>query len=472
MAKSIVFDKWDAVRRETSEEVWELKDWIKTFALIIVLLTACSQEPDKSENGLLYIGTLHELQHADVRTNWVDAFQHQHPGIDVEFLSVIGAGQLNYRDPGQIDGAAKIDELLGGTNPPDIVALGYDDFKEAIEQNLLAPLNPMMNGSRLTEDMIEPAIVDSLRGPDGQLYGLAPVIRSSALVYNKDLFDRAQIDYPTDGMTWNEVFELAERMTFDNGENKVHGFTFSEEYGYPEFEEILSWYAAGSGLAMHDEQGQTMAVNNGEWRALFERILSLTANGIYPVEAPETAFRENPFLSGDAAMTVMRDAELYEFIQLQNDAASQEGFEPFQWDIVTVPVHEHTRDQGAGISIEPIFAISGNARNPEIARNFLEFIHSDQWVSMNVNPNQLLTFDHASDAMDASYNKDTFFQLRPVEQPLIRSGSFSRNPYVSDVERLGGRLFTQMYMGMMTVDEMLAKWEAEGNLLLQEINGR
>lgn len=45
------------------------------------------------------------------------------------------------------------------------------------------------------------------------------------LYYNKDLFDKFGIDTPRDGMTWDEVFALAQTMTRSEGDEVFRGFS-------------------------------------------------------------------------------------------------------------------------------------------------------------------------------------------------------------------------------------------------------
>src|SRR5690606_36937033 len=53
---------------------------------------------------------------------------------------------------------------------------------------------------------------------DGKLVSLPLSIQVSVLFYNKDIFDRFAVDYPRDGMTWEEVKDLAKDLTkFDEG---------------------------------------------------------------------------------------------------------------------------------------------------------------------------------------------------------------------------------------------------------------
>ncbi|MFC3772444.1 ABC transporter substrate-binding protein [Paenibacillus sp. GCM10012303] len=61
---------------------------------------------------------------------------------------------------------------------------------------------------------------------DGKLYGLpVPPFFPNVLYYNKDLFDKFGVDYPRDGMTWDEVYELAKKLTRTEGGTTYRGFS-------------------------------------------------------------------------------------------------------------------------------------------------------------------------------------------------------------------------------------------------------
>lgn len=54
---------------------------------------------------------------------------------------------------------------------------------------------------------------------------MAPSISTRALFYNKDLFDRYGVPYPTNAMTWDDVLALAKRFpTKGEGEGRIYGF--------------------------------------------------------------------------------------------------------------------------------------------------------------------------------------------------------------------------------------------------------
>src|SRR5690606_32032237 len=48
---------------------------------------------------------------------------------------------------------------------------------------------------------------------DGGIYGLPLTTGAMVFLYNKDVFDRFGVDYPTDDMSWDDVYDLAKRLT-------------------------------------------------------------------------------------------------------------------------------------------------------------------------------------------------------------------------------------------------------------------
>lgn len=66
----------------------------------------------------------------------------------------------------------------------------------------------------------------------GALYGLpVPPFFPQVLYYNVDLFDQRGVAHPTDGMTWDDVYDLAKRMTYTDGDTQVRGFSFNAMSG-------------------------------------------------------------------------------------------------------------------------------------------------------------------------------------------------------------------------------------------------
>lgn len=103
---------------------------------------------------------------------------------------------------------------------PDIMMASVTDY--LIEIDLLLDLYPLIEKFGFDLGRLEPGIMDYLKNMshEGELNGL-PLIRPEyALVYNPDIFDLFGVSYPRDGMTWEEVIDLAREVT--NQINDVH----------------------------------------------------------------------------------------------------------------------------------------------------------------------------------------------------------------------------------------------------------
>jgi multiple sugar transport system substrate-binding protein len=87
------------------------------------------------------------------------------------------------------------------------------------ENNLQSDLSDLIKKYNYDLSAFEPSVLDHMRLlGDGKLYGLPNAVASTALFYNKSLFNKFGVPYPTNGMTWDEVYDLAKRMTrTDNG---------------------------------------------------------------------------------------------------------------------------------------------------------------------------------------------------------------------------------------------------------------
>jgi multiple sugar transport system substrate-binding protein len=124
---------------------------------------------------------------------------------------------------------ATINDMIATGNIPDIIrtdvptlvsgyldlGLGYD-LSKLVQQN-------KYDLKRFNSVFVD-EIVDVSR--NGSLYGLpVPPYFPQALYYNKDLFDKFGVAYPKNGMTWDELYELAKKVTRVDGGVVYRGFS-------------------------------------------------------------------------------------------------------------------------------------------------------------------------------------------------------------------------------------------------------
>ena len=61
----------------------------------------------------------------------------------------------------------------------------------------------------------------------GRTYGVPMQLNVSAIFYNKDVFDKARIPYPKGELTWDELIDLAKRLTVRDERGRVVCYGFS-----------------------------------------------------------------------------------------------------------------------------------------------------------------------------------------------------------------------------------------------------
>ena len=134
-----------------------------------------------------------------------EAFEAANPGIKIEYVDV--ASQ---------DYAVKTTTMLEGGDKSDVYMIKeIDNLINWQAQGFAAPLDTA------DYDMSGFAGTEANYAVDGVQYAIPFRSDFWVLFYNKDLFDAAGVEYPTNDMTWDQYAELAKKMT--NPEKEIYG---------------------------------------------------------------------------------------------------------------------------------------------------------------------------------------------------------------------------------------------------------
>lgn len=120
-------------------------------------------------------------------------------------------------------------ELVAAGNVPDLIRTdvptlysGYLDFDLGVD------LKPYVEKYKYDLSRFNPVFMNEIvdAGRTGAIYGLpVPPYFPQALYYNKGIFDKFGVPYPKDGMTWDQVYELAQKLTRVDGGTVYRGFS-------------------------------------------------------------------------------------------------------------------------------------------------------------------------------------------------------------------------------------------------------
>ncbi len=120
--------------------------------------------------------------------------------------------------------------VAGGAGP-DIVWYHSDWLLGYVEQNLLMDLTPFIKKDNYDTSDFFPSALKSLT-VDGKLYGLPDYAQPTMIGYNKDMFDAAGLEYPKKDWNWDDMLQLARKLTIRDGSGKGKQFGFMGFFGF------------------------------------------------------------------------------------------------------------------------------------------------------------------------------------------------------------------------------------------------
>lgn len=260
---------------------------------------------------------------------------------------------------------SKITELLTVGTPIDIIGRASGGFAaEVMDNQLQYDMSEYIKQYNIDLTEFEPQLVNFIRTiSDGGMYGLPGGAAINLIIfYNKDVFDRFGVDYPTDGMTWPEFMDLAARMTRHEDGQQVYGFTGNTAV-------MLNWNQLGIGVA--DSATNKPTINTNErWRTLFQTLFgNTTLNTAYQSGGRKFTGGLTRLINGDTAM----------FMFNANTAVINEALqtEQIEWDMIALPTFPEARNAGSPMN-STIFGMTSITRDREAAMDVIHYLVSDE----------------------------------------------------------------------------------------------
>ncbi|UED83529.1 ABC transporter substrate-binding protein [Streptomyces profundus] len=244
---------------------------VATGLVLAVTATACGDSGDdggaEGEGaGKIVFWDNNGGARTDIWNEIIDAFEDEHPDIEVEYVGVPIA-----------DVQAKYDAAIqGGSGLPDVGGVSTSYLANLVAQGALDPLDERLAESGLADELA-PNMLESVRSTVGggdELFSVPTSANQGVLWYRTDLFDEAGLEPPT---TWDNFFTAAETLT-DRGNN---AFGFTLRGGEGSIAHALDMMYAQSGIDSFWDGDQTTVNDPANVEAL-ERYAAL-----YGVATPE-----------------------------------------------------------------------------------------------------------------------------------------------------------------------------------------
>jgi multiple sugar transport system substrate-binding protein len=259
--------------------------------------------------------------------------------------------------------ADNLNQLVTAGQTFDILISSIDlTAKFLIPMGLQNDIGDLIKQTKYDLNKLEPSAVESQKlMANGSIYGL-PVYNSTAvLYYNKDLFDKFGVAYPKNGMTWDDLYDLARKMTRTEGGVQYKGLTIDMIHTLTVDALSTPWVDIKTYKSQLAEESFIRAFKN------LVRFFQIPGN-----ELPGSAYGQGKQL--DAFIKDKTSAMLLGM----NNVALNKIQDNVNWDVVQLPYY--TDKIGTGPQPYPTyFYISSNSQHRNAAFQVLDYVTSDEY---------------------------------------------------------------------------------------------
>ena len=265
-------------------------------------------------------------------------FEKQNPNIKVELQTI-----------GYDDYFTQLQGKVVGGNAADVFELNYENFVAYASQGALYDVSSLLGDT----SGFNKTALDAFNY-QGKQYGVPNSFSNCVMFYNKALFDKAGIDYPTDDWTWEDV-ETASRKIMALGDN-IWGF-----YRPWSFFEFFKG-AAQNGGSLMSADGKAFTVNTPENIEAAELMAGWQLDShIMPTAAEMAGMGDwDLFKSGRLGMLV---TGIWAFADFTENCE-------FPWDIVVEPGNT----QKATHFFSNTYVVASTCEHPEEAAKLATFL--------------------------------------------------------------------------------------------------
>lgn len=337
-------------------KVWSLRSL--GVLLLIPIVSACAssgsnkgdpsgkQVPVNNEPVTVKIGVhMGLLNDNDFKRYFIDPVKLKFPHITIERINTAEKGST-------------LNELVASNSIPDMVINYPYNLTDLTKLGIDLNMDELIKKHKVDLNRISPEYLESVKIVNGFNYytGLPMSNNTFALFYNKDLFDRFGVPYPKDGMSWDEVREVAVKLTRSDSGVQYYGL----------FPDNVYRGAYQASLPFVDLKNNKSVFQTEEWKNVFQLWYSL-----YKMPGAEIMPKElntvNGFKTGQIAMFSGYSGQLPDLLSLKG----------FNWDVVTYPYNKAAPGVGQRVD-SPMMSITNTSKSKDAAMQIISVILSDE----------------------------------------------------------------------------------------------
>lgn len=377
-----------------------------------------------------------------------DAYEAANPNVTIEMTDL---GSTDYM-------TVLATELSGSGSDFDVVTIkDVPGYATLVSKNTLEPLDSYISEAGI--DLAQYGGVDKQVTVDGSLYELPFRNDFWVVFYNKDLFDAAGVDYPTNDMTFDEYDALARQLTDTTFGSQVYGAHYH------------TWRSAVQLFGVLDGKHTILDGEYDFFKPYYEMVLNQEKDQVcrnYADLSAEGLHYSAAFSGGDVAMMNMGSWFISTMIA-SLESGEYDSSLCGNWGIVKYP-HAEGVEAGSTLGTITGLAVTSVSEQKDAAFDFVEWVSGAEGAKVMAETGNFpaLMNDEVSGIISGL---EGFPTDDASKEALTVSNLYLEVPYAENVSAINDILDTYHKSIMnqeITIDEGIAAMNEEVGKILAE----
>jgi multiple sugar transport system substrate-binding protein len=379
----------------------------------------------------------------------IDAFNNSQKEIHVSYSEMPSGG----------DNVLKMTTMLMSGDQYDVFGQSQTEhLYQRVKNGLVYPLDDLLVKGGYDYEKLFSKSIRETETFDGKIYGVPYALNRYEILYNKSIFDKAGVPYPTDDWTWDELREIAKKVSSGEGANKI--------YGWGEAQIASPDWTLMASLELGIDALYKSATESNWDHPVFLRALEFTNNLIKDgsmMPLPEIQIRQmglnggryQSFMKGQTAMHIFPS-----FIIFQSNYP--ENKKDFEVGVVNIPKLTKNSPHATVVDHSGM-SISSGTKNPEAALEWIMYYCVERpdlaAAAKGMLPPVALTGSYASAEMEEICNRNIFtapglnydeavFVYTRTDEIINPSVWFTTyNIALNEIKTIGNEESTKVFLG-------------------------
>ncbi|BCJ95166.1 sugar ABC transporter substrate-binding protein [Anaerocolumna cellulosilytica] len=433
---------------------------ILVFVLLLTALAGCSNNKGKTTGGsaaptsggdnstnepITLKWSVWDINSTTYYQPLIDTYEAAHENVKIEMVDL---GSADYM-------TVLATELTGNDSDIDIATIkDIPGYATLVEKNALEPLNSYIKTAGI-DVSVYGGITNQIIIND-RLYALPFRSDFWVLFYNKEIFDAAGVDYPTNDMTFEQYDELARKVT-----NTTLG---AQGYGA----HYHTWRSAVQLFGILDGKNSIVGGNYDFLKPYYELVLKQQEDQVvqdYATLKTSSLHYSGAFAQGNVAMMNMGTWFIPTLIEKID---SGEYTDISKWGLAKYP-HAEGVEPGSTLATITSLAVTTASKHKEAAFDFLEFITSSEGAKVIASTGTIPAIKTEA-VIESISSMEGFPEDEGSAEALQTANTYLEMPVhvnSSEIETILNTAHDNIMSGNATIEEGIEYMNTEVGKLLQ-----